>query len=167
MNDSTAAPDGLTLLWREGVQRMTEGYTCAEAALHVLSKARGWDPTLHAWVAAGYAGAIQSGKTTCGLLFGATVFLGLLHGEGSTQPPEAGNGARSQAIAAVNDLYRGFIARFGDTDCQTLTGCDWGALEDVRRYYEDEVFNSVCFRQWEYVLRECLGQEEVRNAGHE
>ena len=156
VTDSATAPDGLTSFWREGVQRMTEGYTCAEAALHVLSKARGWDPTLHAWVPAGYAGAIQSGKTTCGLLFGATIYLGLLHGGGEMGPPVAGSDARSQAIAAVHDLYRGFIVRFGDTDCQTLTGCNWGVADDVRRYYKEEVFSTVCLRQWEYVLEKCL-----------
>ncbi len=56
----------------------------------------------------------------------------------------------------VNHLGRGFITCFGDTDCQTLSGCDWGVAEDVRRYYKDEVFSTVCLRQWEYVLEKCL-----------
>ena len=156
MDTENTATGRLTSLWQQGVQLMTEGYTCAEVALRVLSQAKGWDLTTHQWATAGYAGAIASGKATCGLLVGATIFLGLLHGEGTGEPPTAQSEARSRAIAAVNDLYREFIAEFGDTDCRTLTGCDWSVAEDVKRYYKDEVYNVACFRQWEVALRGCF-----------
>lgn len=56
----------------------------------------------------------------------------------------------------MRDLYRGFIERFGDTDCKTLTGCDWSLPEDRKRYYRGKVYQGTCYRQLEYVLGACL-----------
>ena len=154
----TVTNERLASLWQEGVQLMAEGYTCAEVTLRVLVEAQGWDPSRYHWATAGYAGAIRSGRTTCGLLFGATIFLGLLQGEDAAQAPEIGSEGRSQAIASVNGLYCGFIEQFGDTDCRALTGCDWSSREDVKRYFREEVYTTTCYRCFEYVLGQCLDQ---------
>jgi len=37
----------------------------------VLREDTGWDATPYQWATAGYAGAIRSGKTICGVIFGA------------------------------------------------------------------------------------------------
>ena len=108
------------------------------------------------WPAAGYSGAIASGKTICGTLFGGTAFLGYLHGENASTAPAPEGQKRNQAIESVKELYQGFIERFGDTDCQTLTGCDWSKEEDIKRYREEEVYKETCFLYFEYVLSKCL-----------
>lgn len=55
-------------------------------------------------------------------------------------------------------MFRGFIERFGDTDCRTLTGCDWSKEEDRNRYYQEEVYKDKCYDYFEYVLVHCLGR---------
>ena len=75
-------------LWKKGVQLMGEHYTWAEAILQVLRENTGWDATPYQWATAGYMGAINSGKTICGVLFGGSIYLGFLNGKDSTNAPE-------------------------------------------------------------------------------
>jgi hypothetical protein len=98
----------------------------------------------------------MSGKTTCGILFGATIYLGYLNGINATDAPELRNRRRKRAIESVEDLFNGFTERFGQTDCQTLTGCDWTRKKDVKRYFKEEVYKDTCFQQFEYVVEKCF-----------
>jgi hypothetical protein len=101
-------------------------------------------------------GAIESGKTNCGILFGGAVYLGYLSGVGATGPPEVKDSKRKQAITSVRDLFQSFINKFGNTDCKALTGCDWSKKEDIDRYFEEQIYKDTCYLQFEYVLAECL-----------
>ena len=98
----------------------------------------------------------MSGKTTCGILFGAMIYLGYLNGINATAAPGHRDRRRKRAITSVEKLFTGFAKRFGHTDCQTLTGCDWTRKKDVRRYFKDEVSKKTCFPQFEYVVEMCI-----------
>ena len=76
--------------------------------------------------------------------------------------PEVGGERRARAIEAVGDLYRGFIERFGDTDCRTLTGCDWSKRADIVRYMREKTYEHTCYNYLGYVLAECLDAYAVR-----
>ena len=56
---------------------------------------------------------------------------------------------------------RGFVERFGDTDCQTLTGCDWSKEEDIARYKEEKTYKETCLNFLGYVLESCLDQVAI------
>jgi hypothetical protein len=101
-------------------------------------------------------GAIESGKTICGILFGGAIYLGYLSGVDATGAPEVKDSKRTQAIASVRDLFQGFIDKFGNTDCKALTGCDWSKKEDISRYFKEEIYKGTCYPQFEYVLSQCL-----------
>lgn len=108
------------------------------------------------WATAGFEGAVKSGKTTCGILVGATIYFGCLNGIDATEAPGIKDKRRKKAIASVEDLFNGFAKRFGHTDCQTLTGCDWTKKEDAKRYFKEEVYKDTCFHQFEYVVEKCI-----------
>jgi hypothetical protein len=55
----------------------------------------------------------------------------------------------------------GYMGAISETDCQTLTGCDWGKKEDIKRYYKDEVYKDTCFRQFEYVIEKCISEKKI------
>jgi hypothetical protein len=116
-------------------------------------------PIPYQWATAGYYGAISSGKTICGILFGGTVFLGYLLGRKEVDKPAIENTNRIQAISAVNTLFKGFIERFGTSDCQTLTNCDFSKQEEVDRFMREEVYKDICFVQFEYILSYCMAQQ--------
>ena len=122
-------------------------------------------PIPHQWAAAGYGGAIGSAKATCGILVGGAIYLGFLSGDGAAGAPDVSDERRKLAIARVQDLYQGFIAEFGDTDCKTLTGCDWGKKEDVERYHRNKIFLSVCARQFDHVLAALLAVQKADARG--
>jgi len=121
-----------------------------------MREANSWDPVPYQWAAAGYSGAIGSGKATCGILVGAAIYLGYLSGINAAEEPGVKDDARKQAIARVDELYRKFIEQFGDTDCKALTGCDWSKKEDVKRYHKERIYISACGRQFEHVLAELI-----------
>ena len=114
------------------------------------------------WAAAGYYGAINSGKTICGILFGATAFLGFMLGSDAEDAPRVKDAGRTDAIAAVNKLYRDFIVKFGETECKALTGCDFSRNGEADRYIRDQIFKETCFPQFEHVLSFCLDQIDVQ-----
>ena len=126
--------------------------------MQVLREAKGWDTIPFQWATAGYSGAINSGKTICGLLFGSTVFLGYLYGETEKNIPGINDENRTKAIESINQLFNGFIERFGHTDCQTLTHCDFSKKEEVEKYIANEVYKDTCFQQLDYVLNHCLAR---------
>jgi hypothetical protein len=125
-----------------------------------LRKTKSWGATPYQWAAAGYNGAVRSGNTICGVLFGGTIYFGYLYGINSTGAPGLKDRRRTKAIESVADLFNGFIKRFGDTDCRTLTGCDWSRKKDIKRFFKEEVYKETCFHQFEYVLEKCI----TRNA---
>lgn len=122
----------------------------------MLQEAEGWEAAPYQNAAIGYQGAIHSGKTICGTLFGGAAFLGLRAGNQPAMASGVQNEQRLAAIESVNTLFRGFLERFGDTDCKTLTGCDFSRQEEADRYMREEIYKDTCFRQFEYVLSECL-----------
>ena len=104
-------------------------------------------------------GAINSGKTICGVLFGGSIYLGFLNGINATDAPELKDKRRLKAIRSVNELFNGFINRFGETDCKTLTGCDLSRKEDIKRYFKDQIYKDICFHQFEYVIEKCIADK--------
>ena len=123
----------------------------------------GWDATPYQWATAGYMGAITSGKTICGVLFGASIYLGFLNGKDATDAPKLKDEGRLNAIKSVNDLFNGFTNQFGETDCTALTGCDWSKKEDLKRYFKEEIYKDTCFRQFEYVVEKCINEKAMAN----
>ena len=121
-----------------------------------MRKTKKWDATPYQWAAVGFRGAVMSGKTTCGILFGAMIYLGYLNGIDATDAPGTKDRKRKRAIASVEDLFKGFAKRFGHTDCRTLTGCDWTRKKDVKRFFKEEINKSTCYHQFQYVVEKCI-----------
>jgi hypothetical protein len=61
----------------------------------------------------------------------------------------------------VRGLFAGFQETFGDTDCRTLTGCDWSKKEDQKKYFKEKIYEDKCYRYVEYVIANCVGQMDA------
>jgi hypothetical protein len=125
-----------------------------------------WDLPLgeDSWVTAGYLGAISSGDATCGLLIGSSMAIGLRSGQGKTCLPLEDQEERNKAIAAVNALYKDFIEKFGATQCQKLTQCDFSKPEEAKRYREEEIYKNRCFNLFNFVMNRFVEMEKQRKA---
>ena len=135
---------------------------------------KGWDATPYQWATAGYMGAINSGRTICGILFGGSIYLGFLNGKDATDAFELKDKRRLNAIKSVNELFNGFVNQFGESDCTTLTGCDWSKKEDIKRYFKvcftvgpetkrEQIYKDTCYRQFEYVVEKCINETALAN----
>lgn len=131
--------------------------------LQVLRESEGWDAIPCQWAAAGYMGAIGTGQTICGALFGGAVFLGYLQGADAARAPAVDDSRRKQAIESVRRLFQGFIEQFGSTDCRMLTGCDWSRKEDRQRYFKEKIYQDKCYVYLENVLESCLQKTDSRD----
>ncbi|MFW9907157.1 MAG: C-GCAxxG-C-C family (seleno)protein [Candidatus Thorarchaeota archaeon] len=135
-------------------------YTCAEASLQALLNL--WDlknPEL-SWATAGYLGAILSGETTCGLLIGSSVAIGLRCGQGMSSIPEDNPEKRGAAIEAVTELYTDFKDKFSSTTCKTLSKVDFSDGDQLGEYIVEKKWKSTCDLFLDYVLRKVASMAE-------
>jgi len=120
--------------------------------LQGLQEIWGIDCIETAWATSGYLGAIESGQTTCGLLIGSSIAIGLKSGRNKQCLPLEDTGERDKAVQEVNQLYHSFLKEFGSTECQTLTTCDFSKPEDGNRYLEKEIYKDCCFNFFNFVM---------------
>ena len=135
-------------------------YTCAEASLQALLKL--WDiqnPEL-SWATAGYLGAIMSGETTCGLLIGSSVAIGLKCGLGYDSIPEDNPDARGTAIEIVSELYKDFKEKFGSTSCTMLSGVDFSDEDQLTEYITKKKWKSTCDLFLDFTIRKLYKMSE-------
>ena len=125
-------------------------YTCAEASLQGLLKLWEIDQKILTWATAGYMGAIQSGKTTCGLLIGSSCAMGFRLGQNLNSIPEDTSKIRNKNIRMVKRFYKAFIKEFGSTECKELCKIDFSNPEDAANYLISQGWKSTCdiFLNW-------------------
>jgi hypothetical protein len=115
----------------------------------------------YSWAAAGYQGAISSGNTTCGLLIGTTIAIGLHYGVGKECIPFEDKETRDKAIAEVNDFYQDFLTEFNDTLCRNLIGgLDMGNPEDRKQYMDKEVYKDTCLKYFQFVMKRFIERDK-------
>lgn len=103
--------------------------------LHVVQEAYELETDVEA-ASMGFGGGIGSCQSTCGAITGGVIATGFHFARMSTHKKEASLKAR----ALSGKLYKDFAARFGQTDCLSLTGYDFsvpGAFEAHRQRDKD------------------------------
>ena len=100
-------------------------------------------------------GAIETGQTTCGLLIGSSVAIGLRCGVGKNGIPEEHPVERERVCSAVARLYRDFLKEFGSTDCRTLSKCDYSNPNDVERRMRNKEWKETCDIFLKFVMTRC------------
>ena len=114
----------------------------------------------YAWATAGYGGAIRSGNTTCGLLIGSSIAIGLRCGQGKEGVPMEDEKAREKAIQEVHELYRSFIDQYGNTICSELINCDLGTSEGQVRYAEQKIYMNTCFKYFNFIMNRFIEKDK-------
>jgi len=130
-----------------------KGFHCSHQVLHHLSLTI---PLCRELLdaAAGYIGGTLFKGMTCSAYAAGVMALGLQMGEIEDSLPrvlrmivlmKTGGNAFADHINKFNgvmnlgnSLARWFIAEFGDTQCQAITGCDFSSPAAVRRYIETD-----------------------------
>lgn len=129
-----------------------------------LQEIWGIDTKETSWATAGYLGAIGSGQTTCGLLIGSSIAIGLKTGRGKQCLPLEDTDERDKAVQSVNTLYHDFLKEFESTECQTLTTCNFSKPEDEKRYIEKEIYKECCFKFFNFVMNRFIEMDKKEQA---
>lgn len=135
-------------------------YTCAEASLQALLELWEIPSETYSWATAGYLGAIGTGKTTCGLLIGSSIAIGLRCGHEIQEIPDHYEEERERAIQAVKELYDEFIMKFSSTDCKTINKVDFQNGEELADWMIQKGWKKTCDIFLDFVLRKCLSLAE-------
>lgn len=135
-------------------------FTCAEASLQALLKLWDIQNPEFSWATAGYLGAIMSGETTCGLLIGSSIAIGIKYGLGKDSIPEDYPMERGTAIELVSDLYREFKEKFGSTSCKTLCSTDFSDEDQLREYIMEKKWKTTCDLFLDFTLRKLHAMSE-------
>jgi hypothetical protein len=136
--------------------RRMHRYTCAEASLQALLNL--WDLPKDdcSWATAGYLGAILSGQTTCGVLIGSSIAIGIRCGQEKKGIPEEHEVERATAITEVNNLYKEFLKEFGSTDCRTLNQLDFSNSEKFAQWTVSKGWKRTCDVFLDYAINKCI-----------
>ena len=143
----------------EAYKRMHR-YTCAEASLQSLLKLWNIQNPEFSWATAGYLGAITSGETTCGVLIGSSVAIGIKYGLGKDSIPEDHPEARGAAIELVSELYRDFKEKFRSTSCKTLCSTDFSDGDQLGEYILEKKWKSTCDLFLDFTIRKLYAMSE-------
>jgi hypothetical protein len=138
--------------------RRMHRYTCAEASLQALLDLWELPKENISWATGGYLGAILSGHTTCGVLIGSSIAIGMRHGRRKKGNPEESDGERTAAITEVNNLYKEFVNEFGSTDCKTLNQLDFTDPEAFAQWTASQGWKKTCDVFLDFVLRKYISK---------
>lgn len=136
-------------------------YTCAEASLQGLLEYWGLPVDGPSWATAGYMGAIEAGKTTCGLLAGSAAAVGFKVGQGLEGIPEVNGKARKKAIKEVKRLYKAFMEEFGCTSCKDFCGHDFSDAASAMEYLQTKAWKQSCDKGLKFVFEHLRARTEA------
>jgi hypothetical protein len=102
----------------------------------------------------------MSGETTCGLLIGSSVAIGLKCGLGKKSIPEEHPEDRGTAIEIVSELYNDFKEKFGSTSCKALCGVDFSDGDQLGAYIVEQKWKSTCDIFLDYPIRKLSKMNE-------
>jgi C_GCAxxG_C_C family probable redox protein len=164
------AADALPPATREAYRELyahwqERGFHCADAVFSELDKTVAAPPELRDATTAFVGGTLFTGRT-CSALTAGVMALGLARGQIEDSRPRVlrmlatmavGGDASADHLNTFNPvmnlghkLAKWFKEEFGNTQCRTLTGCDFASTADVREYVANDGTGS-CARMAERV----------------
>ncbi len=120
---------------------------CAQAVMLFVVDALHEEPE-RIEVARYLGGGVGRSGLTCGALIGAALGLAVR----DERHPEAGAARAAEACRQLQRLRRDFEARFVDTTCRELSGCDLSTEAGLQRFGAEGVRRTTCV---EYVGWTC------------
>ena len=103
----------------------------------------------------GFGGGIGRCQAICGAISGSVIALSHY----VTATTNTQQEARAKARELARESYKAFAAKFGHTDCRTLTGYDFQAPGGYEAFHQRDVAagERFCNRYVEYAVRTAMG----------
>lgn len=114
------------------------GLYCAESVLQAVVEHEGIDSALVPKMATGFCGGMARNSGPCGVVSGAVMAIGLLHGRSDSQASD------EVCYRMVNTFIGKFTEAFGGIGCTELLGCDLARPEEMATAREENRFETIC-----------------------
>ena len=139
---------------QRSVDLFASGFMCAESVLMALAEHQGVACDAIPSLATGLCAGISRTSNTCGALLGAIMGLGLAYGRDIAEDPP------DPCFSQVQVLLDGFARRFGSTNCQELTGCDFLTDQGRADFRDKNIKEKQCFEYTREAVRLTLARLE-------
>jgi C_GCAxxG_C_C family probable redox protein len=127
------------VLCEKAVQRLNEGYNCAQSVLLTMFEHWNGRSRLIPKIATGFGGGIGRCGSVCGALSGGVMALGIKYG--SNEPSVE---KRLRAYELAQKLYKQFEKNHGSVLCQALIGYDLSNPGELEKAKKAKVFDEKC-----------------------
>lgn len=123
------------------VQKLAEGYNCAQAVLYACSDALDFDKHALVKLASGLGAGMGRNGEVCGAVTGGIVALGARFGRGEHDD----RAATEQTYAKTRELMDRFASAHGTVlCCELLNGLDLTTPEGRKYFAEHDLIGAVC-----------------------
>jgi len=136
-----------------GEEYFAQGYTCSQSSLQGLQAAFGFDGEDLWTLATGFGGGLGRKQLVCGALTGGVIAAGAIVAAKRASTRDDRAALRDETYALVRELHDRFQARFGCTDCRTLTGFDFSEPDGYKRFSESGQKERVCHEAVRFVIQ--------------
>lgn len=111
-------------------QLFESGYGCAESVLLAVCKSQGIQSALIPRIASGFCGGVANTNGLCGAVAWGVLALNIVYGRDNA------NESKEINYQKVQQFQKMFLAKFGSTNCPTLTDCDLSTDEGHQKFKE-------------------------------
>lgn len=136
------------------------GCNCSQAVFTAFARDNGIDPALAMKIATGLGAGFGRTGNMCGVVSGAILAIGLIHGMSS--PEEAA--AKEKCYALDQEFIQQFIAKYGSIQCPDLLGYNMAIPAQQEEARKKGVANKICpdlVRGAVKILEEVLREEKT------
>jgi C_GCAxxG_C_C family probable redox protein len=115
-----------------------KGFLCSEAVLLAIGDWFGVQNDLIPKIATGFGAGVGGCGLVCGAVSGGIMALGLKFGR--NEPKKQDRPSYWYAM----ELLKRFEREFGHVTCRELTGCDFSTEAGLKKYAEEELWDTKC-----------------------
>lgn len=131
-----------------------EGFNCAESALLALSDFKKLDCGCIPNVASGFGGGVGRSGEICGVITGAVMAMGIVHGRSRQEGKDSKTKERIYEL--VSNFVKNFQSKFGSLKCIELTGCDFSTAEGSNKFKSEKIHSNICSKLLEFAVSEAM-----------
>ena len=122
------------------LDRFENGFNCSQSTFSVFAEELDLDLESALRVAGAFGGGIAGTGSTCGIVTGALMAIGLKYGKDKADDADAKTKTNELSKAFMKD----YVAMNKDLTCNGMTGCDMATEKGKETFSEDGLKDKVC-----------------------
>ncbi len=118
----------------------SKGYVCSQAVLSTYAEQFGLDYETALKISTAFGGGMARQSETCGVITGALMVIGLMHGNTEVEDDTS----KEKTYAIAQELMKRFEQKFDSLKCRCLLNEDISTSEGLERAKDKKLFETLC-----------------------